>query len=131
MHSIHLSCMHCSGMEQGLTTVWLAPMSRPCALLAEPFLRPTVHPPTCLQGTAVPTEPPPYCHDMVTLLPEPLPLAAWTSGCSAAVAISPASSLLVYGSGALTEGQLKAQLGIDAAIRVGQFDAFKASAWVL
>ena len=71
--------------------------------------------------------PQPYCHDMITLLPEYLPLAAWTTGCSAPIVISPLSSLLVYGAGLLTEEQLKQQLGIDPALKVGEYDAFKAS----
>jgi hypothetical protein len=64
---------------------------------------------------------------MVTLLPEILPLAAGTTNCSAAVVISPASSLLVYGAGVLTAERLLRRLGIDASIVVGQCDAFKAS----
>jgi hypothetical protein len=64
---------------------------------------------------------------MVTLLPEHLPLAATTSSCAAPITISPASSLLVYGGGVLSEDQLKFRLGIDAGIVIRQFDAFQAS----
>ncbi|GAB4813333.1 hypothetical protein N2152v2_000379 [Parachlorella kessleri] len=65
------------------------------------------------------------CYDVVTLLPEMLPLAAPTTNCSAPSAVSPLSSLLVYGGGPLTQAALKRQLGIDVGITVGQYDAFK------
>ncbi len=79
-----------------------------------------------MQGTPA-TATPNYCHDTVTLLPETLPLAAGTLNCTAAIVISQASSLLVYGAGVLTTDALQRRLGINSSIVVGQHDAFKAS----
>ena len=68
-----------------------------------------------------------FCYDTSSLLPKRLPLAApaLDSCATASVALSPASSLLVYGRPVgMTQGLMRLVLGLPERIVVGQFDAF-------
>ena len=67
-----------------------------------------------------------FCYDTSSLLPKRLPLAAPAlDSCTAAsAALSPASSLLVFGrSAGLSQGLLRSALGLSERIVIGQFDA--------
>ena len=72
-----------------------------------------------------------FCYDTSSLLPKRLPLAAPApDSCVVSTALSPASSLLVFGrSAGLTQGLLRSALGLPERIVIGQFDALTVRIW--